>query len=371
MSTVEYVARHGGADAIAQAQTPHSPNYDPALAAAGAAAANGAPEQLGLMPRLNTSPAAAVAAPPSAPSVASTGAAAAVAGSGLPTDYLFTGHKWDSATGLYKMGDRYYDPVLGRFISPDPLIPNPGNPQDMNRYAYARNNPLKYVDPSGHTVISALDLIIQNQDAIRSLAAKYNIDPLLLAGVVFAENRNDHNLVRDADWSSLFAPFGVGGPELKNFLGPMLKTNPSTGITEVSVVVAAMMDDPSLIPANYADMNWEERAAVHMQVAKRLAVDKREAILKSLSDPKTSLEYSAKYLKFLSSNRDYQGNVALQLADYNRGLSSYDTLTPYANRYVQYEKNIEHALNVNLSEVSGYSEASTSDYFRAIYGELP
>ena len=44
----------------------------------------------------------------------------------------------------------YYNPVLGRFISPDSLAPDPGHPQSLNRFSYVRNNPLKLVDPSGH-----------------------------------------------------------------------------------------------------------------------------------------------------------------------------------------------------------------------------
>ncbi len=40
--------------------------------------------------------------------------------------------------------------MLGRFISADPLVPEPGNPQSLNRYTYVRNNPLGYVDPTGH-----------------------------------------------------------------------------------------------------------------------------------------------------------------------------------------------------------------------------
>lgn len=48
------------------------------------------------------------------------------------------------------MGSRYYDPALGRFLQPDTMIPNPGNPLDWDRYAYARSNPINYVDPSGH-----------------------------------------------------------------------------------------------------------------------------------------------------------------------------------------------------------------------------
>jgi hypothetical protein len=47
-------------------------------------------------------------------------------------------------------GARYYDATLGRFVQADTVVPNPGNPQDLNRYAYVRNNPLRYVDPSGH-----------------------------------------------------------------------------------------------------------------------------------------------------------------------------------------------------------------------------
>ncbi len=45
---------------------------------------------------------------------------------------------------------RYYDPTLARFIQPDTIVPEPGNPQALNRYAYVLNNPLRYNGPSGH-----------------------------------------------------------------------------------------------------------------------------------------------------------------------------------------------------------------------------
>jgi hypothetical protein len=49
-------------------------------------------------------------------------------------------------------GARFYSPRLGRFVSADTLVPNPGAPIDLNRYAYARNNPVIYTDPSGHCI---------------------------------------------------------------------------------------------------------------------------------------------------------------------------------------------------------------------------
>ena len=69
----------------------------------------------------------------------------------LPTDYRFTGQRIESTIGeLYDYGARFYDPVLGRFVSADTVVPEPGNPQALNRYSYVLNNSLKYTDPSGH-----------------------------------------------------------------------------------------------------------------------------------------------------------------------------------------------------------------------------
>jgi len=48
------------------------------------------------------------------------------------------------------MNGRIYDPLLGRFLSPDPFVQQPWNLQNYNRYSYALNNPLRYTDPSGY-----------------------------------------------------------------------------------------------------------------------------------------------------------------------------------------------------------------------------
>jgi RHS repeat-associated protein len=67
-----------------------------------------------------------------------------------PTAYKFTGQRLDDSTGLYYYGARYYDAALGRFVQADTVVPEPGNPQALNRYSYVANNPLRYTDPSGH-----------------------------------------------------------------------------------------------------------------------------------------------------------------------------------------------------------------------------
>jgi RHS repeat-associated protein len=62
----------------------------------------------------------------------------------------YTGHEMMSDVALINMNARVYDPMLGRFTSADSIVPNAANSQSWNRYAYVTNNPLKYIDPTGH-----------------------------------------------------------------------------------------------------------------------------------------------------------------------------------------------------------------------------
>ncbi len=76
----------------------------------------------------------------------------------LPTNkthHRFAGQYLDDDTGLYYMQARYYDPELGRFVTPDPLfMDNPAacveSTIECNLYVYGKNNPVKYIDQTGH-----------------------------------------------------------------------------------------------------------------------------------------------------------------------------------------------------------------------------
>jgi len=65
-------------------------------------------------------------------------------------NYSSTGQEYDDELGFYNYGARLYDPVLGKFLSPDSIVQAPDDPQILNRYSYARNNRLYYTAPTTH-----------------------------------------------------------------------------------------------------------------------------------------------------------------------------------------------------------------------------
>jgi RHS repeat-associated protein len=76
-----------------------------------------------------------------------------VAGSGQPSKYTFTGH-YETSYGTISFPAREYSPLLGRFLSADSIVPDPRNPQSLNRYSYVYNRPLVLRDPSGHIPVN-------------------------------------------------------------------------------------------------------------------------------------------------------------------------------------------------------------------------
>jgi len=116
--------------------------------------------------------------------------------SSVATPYRYTGQRWEGVLGLYDYHARWYDPALGRFAQPDPLVPEPGNPQSLNRYSYCLNNPVRYSDPTGHWFESLLD--------VASLV--YDIHRIRTEGWTF-----ENSAALAIDLACLIIPAGTGG----------------------------------------------------------------------------------------------------------------------------------------------------------------
>ena len=90
----------------------------------------------------------------------------------------YCGHEMLNDFQLINMNGRMYDPILGRFLSPDNYVQLPTSAQSFNRYSYCLNNPLKYLDPDGEW---------------------FGIDDLLVAGVSFVIGYTS-NCIKTGDW---------------------------------------------------------------------------------------------------------------------------------------------------------------------------
>jgi len=74
--------------------------------------------------------------------------------------FYYRGYYYDIETKFYYLQTRYYDPALGRFINPDTIdYLDPESINGLNLYAYCNNNPIMYVDPTGHFVITIGSII--------------------------------------------------------------------------------------------------------------------------------------------------------------------------------------------------------------------
>lgn len=70
--------------------------------------------------------------------------------------FQFAGGYRDTTTGLTKFGTRYYDPTTGRWTQQDPIGGSIGNPQTVDRYVYAGDGPVSFVDPAGTSFFGAI-----------------------------------------------------------------------------------------------------------------------------------------------------------------------------------------------------------------------
>jgi RHS repeat-associated protein len=74
--------------------------------------------------------------------------------------FQYTGKLPDATTGLYYDGARYHNSTTGRFITEDSYNGTKTDPISQNKYIYGGDNPMRYVDPTGHYFLSAYRLYV-------------------------------------------------------------------------------------------------------------------------------------------------------------------------------------------------------------------
>ncbi len=124
----------------------------------------------------------------------------------------FTAHEWLPWFNLYNMNGRLYDPVVGRFLSPDNYVQMPDFSQNFNRYSYCWNNPLKYNDPDGEWLWI----------------------PLMIVGAYIGGVSNNSGELNPTkwDWKDPFTYISMGVGGLVGYFGGYGIINPGTvGLT--------------------------------------------------------------------------------------------------------------------------------------------
>ena len=84
-------------------------------------------------------------------------------------DYTYTGQRQDSYINLLWYGSRWYDPLLGQFISPDSIVPDPYNPIDFDRFQYVRSNPLTVLTQAGISTVKTTSVAMNRLPTIQLL----------------------------------------------------------------------------------------------------------------------------------------------------------------------------------------------------------
>lgn len=98
--------------------------------------------------------------------------------------FKYTGQIEDADIGLYYYNARYYDPEIGRFTREDEYQGDISNPQTLNLYTYTANNPMRYVDPSGHSFADFLNFTAMFfRNDVEGVGAKLNVRDSLIQGV--------------------------------------------------------------------------------------------------------------------------------------------------------------------------------------------
>ena len=241
----------------------------------------------------------------------------------------YAGEFLDSETGLYYLRARFYDPYIGRFTTEDSYWGEDENPLSLNLYTYCANDPVRYVDPSGHVWMYNAGGRLQDID-------QKDVSGATQVGYSLAK---DVTMYNSGGFSSQVAVSDISRAEQVGFVLPQLIYN-STDTVNVS----------SGVVINYSNIqNMNIAANAHVFVENRGFID-------TLFSDKGSSMTLDNYGKVRAVNIG-EGAVA-NIFNYNQERD------PETNEYIKSIEVITGGLksNINLFNYGGVGEVHTGDY---------
>lgn len=211
--------------------------------------------------------------------------AAAPLGENLQTHAGFLGATRDDASGFVPLGARLYDPVVGRFLSADPVL-DLADPLQANGYAYAHNNPVTLSDPSGLAVTagsgSSVSLTLSEYAAALRGAG---LTPAQVAQAQAAMNRSLASVILSAAWDVLAEFIGINDA-VRCFNGDLwscgsliISSIPWGKLAKLPKVKRAIDRTIAAIQAWKAQRRWAEGVLRSARAAEAAAIERKKADL--------------------------------------------------------------------------------------------
>jgi RHS repeat-associated protein len=159
---------------------------------------------------------------------------------------------------LYYVRARYYDPLIGRFYSQDPVW-------DLNLYPYAGNNPFKNIDPSGETPFNASRDIFENLQPISDNIVKGNIGENFAQRILKETFGFEFTALQEKNWNGTQTRMDV---PLKNGIGVEVKTTgkvkPSGTLTKAQKAAKAKVPEKYVVmKLSLKSLKWEMKGALN------------------------------------------------------------------------------------------------------------
>ena len=259
-------------------------------------------------------------------------------------------HDYDSVLELYYAKARFYDAHDRHFTAVDPILDPSGydlreyvkDPVQLVQYLYVKDNAINWIDPLGLTSVKDADQLIKNnKETILAAARAHNVDPGIVAGVIYAEQ------ILNYDWKDEFADV------------PFYYLNTSVGIGQVRISTARLLEDKEYVDKTYyvryechCDYgNYPKRVEVWYAPGYGEVYGNRDlAIAKRLTVDSQNIKYVAAYLNYIQdywkNTYDISGRPDILGTLYNIGEGSPNT-SPQSNDFgKEVQKQYGHMLEL-------------------------